>query len=91
MGEAEESGEEKTYSIEDASTGNWANPQPPKSRPESPEKSIKNLKCPECGSERLYRDGLRRLADGSQTQRWLCRDCGLRFSERRMEKHGGKD
>ena len=37
--------------------------------------------CPECGSTRLYRDGLRYLADGSQTQRWLCRNCGYRFSE----------
>jgi len=40
-----------------------------------------NLKCPECGSNRLYRDGLRYLADGSQVQRWLCRVCGFRFSE----------
>jgi integrase/predicted RNA-binding Zn-ribbon protein involved in translation (DUF1610 family) len=87
MGTAEESGREKPYSIEDNGVGSWANPQPPKSRPESPEKG---LKCPECGSERLYRDGLRRLADGSQTQRWLCRDCGFRFSERRLN-NGGKD
>jgi integrase/predicted RNA-binding Zn-ribbon protein involved in translation (DUF1610 family) len=85
---AEESGREKPYQVEDADVGNWVNPQPPKSRPENPEKS---LKCPECGSERLYRDGLRRLADGSQTQRWLCRECGFRFSERRVEKPGGKD
>jgi len=39
------------------------------------------LACPECGSTRLYRDGLRYLADGSQVQRWLCRNCGYRFSE----------
>ena len=38
--------------------------------------------CPECGSQRLYRAGLRYLADGSSVQRWLCRDCGYRFSER---------
>ena len=92
MGTAENNRGENSYPpIEDADVGNWASPQPPKSRPESPEKS---LKCPECGSERLYRDGLRRLADGSQTQRWLCRECGLRFSKRRMEKrlnNGGKD
>jgi len=49
------------------------------------------LKCPECGSNRLYRDGWRRLADGSAAQRWLCRECGYRFSERRMEKQGGKN
>jgi len=40
------------------------------------------LCCPECGSKLLYRDGIRYLADGSQTQRWLCRSCGYRFSER---------
>jgi integrase/DNA-directed RNA polymerase subunit M/transcription elongation factor TFIIS len=40
------------------------------------------LCCPECGSKLLYRDGIRYLADGSQTQRWLCRNCGYRFSER---------
>ncbi|MBS7635350.1 site-specific integrase [Candidatus Bathyarchaeota archaeon] len=49
------------------------------------------LKCPEYGSTRLFRDGLRRLADGSTTQRWLCRKCGYRFSERRLENAGGKD
>jgi integrase len=37
--------------------------------------------CPQCGSNRLYRDGLRYLADGSSVQRWLCRNCGSRFSE----------
>jgi hypothetical protein len=28
----------------------------------------------------LYRDGVRYLADGSTVQRWLCRDCGYRFT-----------
>lgn len=37
--------------------------------------------CPQCGSSRLYRDGLRTLNDGSTVQRWLCRSCGYRFSE----------
>ena len=36
--------------------------------------------CPECSSVRLYRDGLRQLSDGSSVQRWLCRECGYRFS-----------
>ena len=36
--------------------------------------------CPECDSNRLYRDGLRQLSDGSSVQRWLCRQCGYRFS-----------
>jgi integrase len=40
------------------------------------------LCCPECGSKLLYRDGFRYLADGSQTQRWLCRNCGYRFGEK---------
>jgi integrase len=37
--------------------------------------------CPECGSQRLYKDGRRYLRDGSSIQRWLCRGCGLRFSK----------
>jgi len=37
--------------------------------------------CPHCGSNKLYRDGIRYLSDGSQTQRWLCRSCGYRFSK----------
>jgi integrase len=39
------------------------------------------VRCPECGSDRLYKAGLRYLKDGSQTQRWLCRACGFRFSQ----------
>ena len=49
------------------------------------------LKCPQCGSMKLYKDGMRQLADGSAVQRWLCRECGYRFSERRLENSGGKD
>jgi integrase len=37
--------------------------------------------CPQCGSQRLYRDGLRRLSDGLEIQRWLCRNCDYRFSD----------
>lgn len=43
--------------------------------------------CPQCGSQRLYRDGLRRLSDGLEIQRWLCRDCGYRFSERNVKSN----
>ena len=51
---AEESGDEENHPlIEDAGFSSWANPQPPKSRPESPEKGLKG---PECGSERLSRE-----------------------------------
>lgn len=39
------------------------------------------VKCPECGGSKLYRDGIRYLNDGSQAQRWLCRSCGYRFSQ----------
>jgi integrase len=38
------------------------------------------LKCPECGSNRLYRAGFRYLSNGETVQRWLCRECGYRFS-----------
>jgi integrase/recombinase XerD len=37
-------------------------------------------RCPQCGSDRLYKDGLRYLSDGSTVQRYLCRNCGYRFS-----------
>jgi integrase/uncharacterized Zn ribbon protein len=37
--------------------------------------------CPQCGSNRIYRDGIRYLTNGENIQRWLCRDCGLRFSD----------
>jgi len=40
-----------------------------------------SLKCPECGSERLYRAGLRYREYGNTVQRWLCRVCGFRFSQ----------
>jgi len=40
-----------------------------------------SIRCPECGSSRLYKDGLRILKDGAAVQRWLCRDCGLRFTD----------
>jgi len=41
-----------------------------------------NPLCPECGSQKLFKDGLRYLWDGSAVQRWLCRNCGYRFSEK---------
>jgi len=36
--------------------------------------------CPECGSRKVWKDGLRYLANGEFTQRWICRNCGYRFS-----------
>ncbi len=40
-----------------------------------------NPSCPKCGSKKVWRDGLRYQFFGSAIQRWLCRDCGLRFSD----------
>jgi len=37
--------------------------------------------CPHCGSNKLWRDALRYSAFGDKIQRWLCRDCGVRFSD----------
>ncbi len=36
--------------------------------------------CPDCTSKKVWRDGLRYLDGGGGVQRWLCRDCRLRFS-----------
>lgn len=46
-----------------------------------------SLLCPQCGSTSLYRDGLRYLADGSSVQRWLCRTCAYRFSEKPSQEN----
>ncbi len=37
--------------------------------------------CPKCGNKRVWRDGLRFQMFGEKIQRWLCRDCELRFSD----------
>ena len=37
--------------------------------------------CPQCGSKKVWRDGLRSPMFGNPIQRWLCRDCGFRFSD----------
>jgi transposase-like protein len=40
------------------------------------------MECPSCNSEGpFYRDGLRQLSNGESAQRWLCRECGYRFSQ----------
>ena len=36
--------------------------------------------CPECGSQRTWKDGIRYTNLG-EVQRYVCRDCGYRFSE----------
>ncbi len=40
-----------------------------------------NPTCPQCGSKKLWRDAKRYTVYGDEIQRWLCRDCGLRFSD----------
>jgi len=42
--------------------------------------------CPECGSTRLFKDGKHKLSDGSKVQRYLCRDCGYRFTDPRVRQ-----
>ena len=37
-------------------------------------------KCPECRSSRIWKDGLRYARNG-EIQRYVCRECGHRFSE----------
>lgn len=37
-------------------------------------------KCPSCHSKRFWKDGIRKTRNGS-VQRYICRDCGYRFSE----------
>lgn len=45
-------------------------------------------KCPDCRSKtkKVFRAGLRYKKDGSGIQRWLCTRCGLRFSEKPLQK-----
>jgi len=42
--------------------------------------------CPQCGSKRLHKDGLRYSPEGPGVQRWLCRGCGYRFSEKPLKE-----
>jgi integrase len=40
------------------------------------------MHCPECGSSRKWRDGVRtRETTDDEVQRYLCRDCGYRYSD----------
>jgi hypothetical protein len=40
-----------------------------------------NPPCPQCGSKKLWRDAKRYTVYGDEIQRWLCRECRLRFSD----------
>ncbi len=45
--------------------------------------------CPNgCKTGKIYRDGLRYNADGSEMQRWLCTCCGERFSDKALKREG---
>jgi len=37
--------------------------------------------CPECGSEKQFKDGVRKLSNGAEKQRYVCRVCGYRYTE----------
>jgi len=49
---------------------------PPKAR--SP--AMSTVECPSCRNERIWKDGIRHTRNGG-VQRYLCRECGYRFSE----------
>jgi integrase len=38
--------------------------------------------CPQCGSDKLNRNGFLVSADGFKLQKWLCRNCDCRFTEK---------
>ena len=50
--------------------------------------AVSSLVCPECGCTRLFKAGLRYLASGETVQRYLCRECGYRFSEPSHDARG---
>ncbi len=37
--------------------------------------------CPKCHDKKVWRDGLRYTIFGDAIQRWLCKNCGYRFSD----------
>jgi len=43
-------------------------------------------KCPECTSQRVWKDGTRYTRHGD-VQRYLCRNCGYRFSDPKVKAH----
>ncbi|MGB9914726.1 MAG: IS1/IS1595 family N-terminal zinc-binding domain-containing protein [Candidatus Bathyarchaeales archaeon] len=47
------------------------------------------VKCPRCGSTRTWKDAKRHTSNGV-IQRYYCRDCGRRFSERQRVVCGRK-
>lgn len=51
----------------------------PRDRPNAP--TGDRLECPDCGSTRVWRSGLRRLADGSKAQVYQCGECYHKFTD----------
>ena len=37
--------------------------------------------CPKCRNQKVWRDGIRYQMFGGKIQRWLCKECGFRFSD----------
>ncbi|MEM2999183.1 MAG: tyrosine-type recombinase/integrase [Candidatus Bathyarchaeia archaeon] len=49
------------------------------------------LRCPECGSTEITRNGNRYLSSGEARQRWKCKKCTYRFSEKRFSDNAFKE
>jgi len=49
-----------------------------------------SVRCPQCNSDSLWRDGHRTSSKGV-IQRYLCKDCGLRFSDSHLKSEIGFD
>jgi len=49
----------------------------------------KAVRCPACTSQCVWKDGIRKTAYGD-VQRYLCRDCGYRFSNSKVLPHVGQ-
>ena len=45
------------------------------------EPQIQAIICPECGKDRHFKDGMRKLSNSERRQRFICRSCGYRFTE----------
>lgn len=69
-------------SSEVLSPGIFGLPDPAECRLPQPQGfSPLNPPCPRCGCTKVWRDGTRFSVFGDKIQRWLCRDCKLRFSD----------
>ena len=67
----------KSYSAEKGKNNGKSDRSSPSPRPP--------INCPECRSQRIWKDGLRHLENGEVVQRYLCRLCGYRFSEPKVQ------